>query len=70
MASSHLHPMKVLAGKGEAGVLVHPCTQIILETSETSLASTEVQLAGPDRHYMHCLWGLACPLPPHGTLSV
>lgn len=67
MASSHLHPMKVLAGIGEASVLVHHCIQIILETntSETSF-STEAQLAGPDRHYMHCLWGLAHPSPrPH-----
>lgn len=32
MASSYLHPMEVLAGIGEAGVLVHHCIQIILET--------------------------------------
>lgn len=57
MASSHLHPMKVLAGLGEAGTLVHPCKQLILETSETSTSSAEAQLAGPDHHYMHCLWG-------------
>lgn len=70
MASSHLHPMKVLAGIGEASVLVHHCIQIILETntSETSF-STEAQLAGPDRHYMHCLWGLARPSPPRPHLG-
>lgn len=32
MASSHLHPMKVLAGVGEAGALVHSCKQRVLET--------------------------------------
>lgn len=29
---SHLQPVKVVAGRGEAMVVVHPCLQLFLET--------------------------------------